>query len=86
VRFDAVNYSRLRCKFRCLVHYPNLWGCLKISYQRPGVAETGDHGRDHGRVKRQYHGSHKGINPTGIVPKEPVSSCDEQHGRERLSG
>ena len=41
MRFDAVNYSRLRCKFRCLVHYPNLWGCLKISYQRPGVAETG---------------------------------------------
>jgi glutathionyl-hydroquinone reductase len=82
VRFDAVNYSHLRCKFRCLVHYPNLWGYLKISYQQPGVAETGDHGR----VKRQYHGSHKGINPTGIVPKEPVSSCDEQHGRERLSG
>ncbi|MBD0356178.1 MAG: hypothetical protein ICV57_03240 [Rubrobacter sp.] len=41
MRFDAVYYGRLRCKFRCLMHYPNLWGCLKISYQRPGVAETG---------------------------------------------
>jgi glutathionyl-hydroquinone reductase len=58
-------------------------GLPEDSYQQPGVAETGDRGH----IKRHYHGSHKDIiNPTGIVPKEPVSSFDEQHGRERLSG
>jgi len=64
------------------VHHPNLWGYLKISYQQPGVTEAGDLGH----IRRHYHGSHKDINPTGIFPKEPVLSCDEQHERERLSG
>jgi len=67
VRFDVVYYGHFKCNRRRLVDYPNLWAYTRELYQVPGVSETVN--MDH--IKLHYYGSHRGINPTGIVPKGP---------------
>jgi putative glutathione S-transferase len=48
----------------------------------PGVAETVNF--DH--IKTHHYTSHPQINPTGIVPRDPVMDFTALHGRERLPG
>jgi putative glutathione S-transferase len=36
-------------------------------------------------IKRHYHGSHKQLNPTGIVPVEPELDFNAPHARGKLS-
>jgi putative glutathione S-transferase len=36
-------------------------------------------------IKYHYFGSHRSINPTGIVPKGPEIDFMQAHGRESLS-
>jgi putative glutathione S-transferase len=67
VRFDAVYYSHFKCNVRRIIDYPNLSNYLRDLYQVPGVAETVN--LDH--IKRHYYGSHRNVNPTGIVPIGP---------------
>lgn len=67
VRFDAVYHGHFKCNRRRIADYPNLSGYLRDLYQVPGVAGTVDF--DH--IKTHYYGSHRTINPTGIVPKGP---------------
>jgi glutathionyl-hydroquinone reductase len=67
VRFDAVYYGHFKCNRQRLTEYPNLWGYTRDLYQVTGIAGTVN--LDH--IKRHYYGSHKTINPTGIVPKGP---------------
>jgi len=67
VRFDAVYYGHFKCNLRHVYEYPSLWDYTRALYQVPGVAETVDL-----RVfKTHYYGSHRTINPTGIVPLGP---------------
>ena len=68
VRFDAVYYSHFKCNLRRIIDYPNLANYLLDLYQVPGVAETVN--LDH--IKRHYYGSHRHVNPTGIVPIGPL--------------
>jgi glutathionyl-hydroquinone reductase len=82
LRFDAVYHGHFKCNLGRIVDYPSLWGYLRDIYQTPRVAETCR--LDH--IKEHYYRSHSGINPTGIVPKGPVLTLDEPHGRERLGG
>jgi putative glutathione S-transferase len=77
VRFDAVYHGHFKCNRRRLVDYPNLWGYARDLYQVPGVAETVR--MDH--IKLHYYGSHRGINPTGIVPEGPELDFTVPHGR-----
>lgn len=81
VRFDAVYFGHFKCNRRRIVDYPNLSGYLRELYQWPGVAET----VDFDRIKQHYYGSHRNVNPTGIVPKGPALDLDAPHGRERLA-
>ena len=67
VRFDPVYVGHFKCNKRRLVDYPNLWDHTRALYQVPGVAATVN--MDH--IKVHYYGSHRDINPTGIVPKGP---------------
>jgi glutathionyl-hydroquinone reductase len=67
VRFDAVYHGHFKCNLRRIVDYPSLWSYLRELYQVPGVAETVN--MDH--IKRHYYGSHRHINPSGIVPRGP---------------
>ncbi len=80
VRFDAVYVGHFKCNLRRIVDYPNLWGYVRELYQVPGVAETVHF--DH--IKAHYYGSHKTINPTGVVPKGPLLDFTTPHGRERI--
>ncbi|CAM2930212.1 hypothetical protein SAG0136_03605 [Streptococcus agalactiae LMG 14747] len=67
VRFDAVYYGHFKCNLKRLVDYPNLWNYTKRIYNLPGISETVNF--DH--IKTHYYGSHKTINPNGIIPLGP---------------
>lgn len=67
IRFDPVYVGHFKCNRRRIADYPELWDHTRHLYQMPGVAETVNF--DH--IKRHYYGSHRTINPTGIVPKGP---------------
>lgn len=77
VRFDAVYYSHFKINRKRLIEFPNLWAYTRELYQVPGVAETVN--MDH--IKRHYFGSHRSINPTGIVPQGPDIDFMQPHGR-----
>ncbi|WP_176085444.1 glutathione S-transferase family protein [Martelella sp. HB161492] len=80
VRFDPVYVGHFKCNLRRIADYPALYGYLRELYQVPGVAETVNF--DH--IKRHYYGSHKTINPTGVVPMGPLQNLDAPHGRDAL--
>ncbi len=80
VRFDAVYFGHFKCNLRRIVDYPNLSNYLRDLYQTPGIAETVDF--DH--IKRHYYGSHRRINPTGIVPLGPALDLTAPHDRGRF--
>lgn len=82
IRFDAVYYGHFKCNLRRIADYPNLSNWLREMYQWPGIAET----VDFTHIKHHYYGSHKTINPTGVVPKRPEQDFTTAHDRERLSG
>ncbi len=81
VRFDAVYYSHFKCNLRRIADYPNLSNYLRDLYQVPGVAGT----VNMAHIKAHYYGSHRTINPTGIVPLGPELDFDAPHDRARLS-
>lgn len=81
VRFDPVYVGHFKCNKRRLVDYPNLWAFARELYQVPGVAGTVNlH-----HIKHHYYGSHRTVNPTGVVPKGPDIDFTAPHGREALS-
>ncbi len=80
LRFDPVYHGHFKCNLRKLVEYPNLWSYTRELYQVPGVAPTVR--LDH--IKRHYWGSHRNINPTGIVPIGPAIDYTTPHDRARL--
>lgn len=82
LRFDPVYVGHFKCNRRRIVDFDNLWPYVRDLYQVPGVAETVH--MDH--IKSHYYGSHKTINPTGIVPVGPDIDYSEPHGRDALSG
>jgi putative glutathione S-transferase len=82
IRFDAVYHGHFKCNLRRIADYPNLSNWLRELYQWPGIAET----VDFTHIKNHYYGSHKTINPTGIVPKGPMQDFSAGHDRQRLSG
>jgi len=80
VRFDPVYFGHFKSNLRRIADYPNLSNYLRELYQVPGVAETVN--MQH--IKAHYYGSHKTINPTGIVPLGPELNYAAPHNRERL--
>ena len=80
VRFDAVYYSHFKCNNRRIADYPNLSNYLRELYQYPDVSDTVN--LDH--IKHHYYGSHRQINPTGIVPLGPELNFHAPHNRRRL--
>lgn len=77
LRFDPVYHGHFKCNIKRLSNYPNLFGYVRDLYQVPGVAET----VDMNHIKQHYYGSHKTINPTGIVPVGPNIDYTAAHGR-----
>lgn len=81
VRFDAVYVGHFKCNLRRIADYPNLSHFLRDLYQSPGFGETVNF--DH--IKRHYYGSHRQINPTGIVPLGPALDFVAAHDRGRFT-
>lgn len=80
IRFDSVYVGHFKCNLRRIEDYPNLSNYLRELYQMPGVAET----VDFHAIKLHYYGSHKTINPTGVVPMGPALDFHRPHNRQRL--
>ncbi|MEX0838997.1 MAG: glutathione S-transferase family protein [Parvibaculum sp.] len=81
IRFDTVYYGHFKCNLRRIADYPNLSRLLQRLYSVPDVAATVDF--DH--IKRHYYGSHKTINPSGIIPVGPILDLDEPHEKKRAA-
>ncbi|NJM35161.1 MAG: glutathione S-transferase family protein [Rhodomicrobium sp.] len=77
IRFDAVYVGHFKCNKRRIADYPALSNYLRELYQYPGVRETVN--LDH--IKNHYYGSHKTINPAGIVPLGPALDFDAPYER-----
>jgi len=80
VRFDPVYVGHFKCNIRRIADYPNLSNYLRELFQVPGVAET----VNMLHIKAHYYGSHKTINPTGIVPVGPEIDYTLPHDRDRF--
>jgi len=68
IRFDTVYVGHFKCNIRRIVDYPHLARYLRELYRQPLIAET----VDLFHIKHHYYESHRGINPTGIVPAGPL--------------
>ncbi|WP_410820757.1 glutathione S-transferase family protein [Micromonospora sp. 050-3] len=78
VRFDAAYHGHFKCNRDKLTEMPVLWAYARDLFQTPGFGETVDF--DH--IKRHYYGTHREINPSGIVPLGPdESGWSMPHGR-----
>ncbi len=80
VRFDAVYHLLFKCNRRRLVDYPHLWDYARDLYQRPGIAKTVRF--DH--ILQHYYRSLTSINPSRIIPINPVIDWTEPHSRSAL--
>ncbi|MDO4814970.1 MAG: glutathione S-transferase C-terminal domain-containing protein, partial [Gemella sp.] len=67
VRFDPVYVGHFKCNLKMIKDYTNLWAYTRRIYNIPEIKETVNF--DH--IKTHYYGSHKTINPTGVIPKGP---------------
>jgi putative glutathione S-transferase len=81
IRFDAVYYGHFKCNLHRIADYPNLSNYLRDLYQVPGIAET----VDIAQIKRHYYGSHRHVNPTGIVPIGPALDFNAPHNRGKFT-
>ena len=68
IRFDPVYHGHFKCNWRLASSYPRLWRLVREIHNLPGVAQTVNF--DH--IKTHYYGSHKTINPSGVVPRGPL--------------
>ncbi len=77
LRFDAVYYSHFKTNLRRIIDYANLWPYARDLYQQDGIAAT----VNFRHIKGHYYGSHKTINPSGIVPAGPLIDFSAPHER-----
>jgi glutathionyl-hydroquinone reductase len=77
VRFDAVYHGHFKCNRRRLIDYPNLWGFTRELYQMDEIADT----VHLEQIKTHYYGSHRQLNPGGIIPRGPELDFGSPHGR-----
>lgn len=77
IRFDMVYYVHFKCNWRMIQDYPNLSHYLRSLYQIPEIKKTCHF--DH--IKEHYYGSHRFINPHGIIPLGPKLDLEAPHNR-----
>ncbi|CAN7336244.1 glutathione S-transferase family protein [Phyllobacterium sp. LjRoot231] len=80
LRFDPVYVGHFKCNRQRIVDYPNLSNYTRELYQVQGVAPT----VNLKHIKAHYYGSHKTINPTGIIPVGPELDYATPHDRDRF--
>lgn len=68
IRFDSVYYSHFKCNKKRIQDYPNLHHFVERFMSNKQIAAT----VDFHHIKHHYYGSHKQINPSGVVPVGPA--------------
>jgi len=68
LRFDMVYFGHFKCNRQQLRSFPKLWRYTRELFSQPGVQEATR--LDH--IKTHYYGSHKRLNPGGIIPLGPA--------------
>jgi putative glutathione S-transferase len=82
-RFDPVYHGHFKANRSKLTEMPVLWAYARDLFQTPGFGDT----IDFLQIKQHYYGTHRDINPTGVVPVGPdTSGWLTPHGREELGG
>jgi glutathionyl-hydroquinone reductase len=76
VRFDSVYFGHFKCNRRQIVGYPSLWRYTGELYRHPDIRPT----VNFQHIKAHYYGSHRWINPSGIVPVGPDLDFDDPAG------
>jgi putative glutathione S-transferase len=85
IRFDEVYVVHFKTNKRAIHDYPNLHGWLRDMWQWDSGVLQPTVNMEH--IKQHYYGSHKTLNPYGIIPVGPdaLRRLDVPHGREHLS-
>ncbi|WP_339723378.1 glutathione S-transferase family protein [uncultured Paraglaciecola sp.] len=78
IRFDAVYFGHFKVNRQQIADYPALSNYVRELFQVEGIAETVNF--EH--IKTHYYGSHKTINPTGIIPLGPEQDFTQAHNRK----
>ena len=81
VRFDAVYVGHFKCNIRRIADYDNISNYLRELYQYLDIAQTVN--IDY--IKAHYYGSHKTINPTGVIPVGPELDFNKSHNRGKFA-
>lgn len=77
IRFDAVYHGHFKCNLRRIADYEALTDHTRSLLHWPGVAGTVDlH-----HIRHHYYGSHRHLNPSGIVPAGPLLDLDQPGSR-----
>ena len=81
IRFDAVYFGHFKCNKRMIKDYRHISAYLRELFQTPGIRDT----VDMAYIKAHYYGSHKTINPTGVIPQgqEEIEYLLVPHNREQ---
>ncbi len=77
IRFDLVYHLHFKCNRARIIDYPNLWAYTRELYQVKGVRAT----VNFAHIVRHYHYSHDTINPSRILPINPILDFDAPHNR-----
>lgn len=79
IRFDTVYHGHFKCNRRKVKEYDNIYRYMLELYQKPEIRAT----VDHTHIKHHYMGSHKNINPQGVISLgPPLEDLDLPHGRD----
>ncbi|MCX2979595.1 glutathione S-transferase family protein [Halieaceae bacterium IMCC14734] len=81
LRFDPVYFGHFKTNRQRIEDYPNLSGYVRDLFQQPGIAAT----VDLPYIKQHYYGSHKTINPTGVIPLGQEIDFSRPHERALLA-
>jgi glutathionyl-hydroquinone reductase len=80
IRFDPVYFGHFKCNRRALIDYPVLWAYVRDLNQHPAFRPT----VNFAHIKKHYYGSHRFLNPGGIVPIGPDRNFDAPVDRNKL--
>ncbi len=80
LRFDAVYFGHFKTNRQRIEDYEHIPGYVRDLFQQPGVAAT----VDLPYIKQHYYGSHRTINPTGVVPLGQEIDFGTPHNRDRF--
>lgn len=85
VRFDPVYVVHFKCSARAIREFVHLPNWLRDVYQSGPDGGLGPASVNIRHITHHYFGSHKTLNPYGIIPKVPDFDLTAPHGRDTIA-